>query len=73
MNKKCRCHTCKKDYKAYLRKKRDARRNKQHHELKPMPRMRGYDTMTLGEYNRERKQEVPKSAIRRDKWKRSAV
>jgi len=58
-----------------LRKKRDSknRKAKQHHELRPMPRMRGYDTMTREEYYRERVNEPTRSAIRRDSWKRSAI
>jgi len=71
---RCRCHVCRADYKAYLRKKRDSK--KPHHELKSMPVMRGYDTITLGEYKREQIKEVPRSAVRRNKsgWKsKSAI
>ena len=68
---RCRCHVCRADYKASLREKRASK--KPHHELKPMPVMRGYDTMTLGEYKREQIGEVPKSAVRRNNWKQSAI
>jgi hypothetical protein len=68
---RCRCHVCRADYKASLRKKRASK--KPHHELKPMPVMRGYDTMTLGEYKREKIGEVPRSAVRRNNWKQSAI
>ena len=71
MKHRCRCHICRADYKASLRKKRASK--KPHHELKPMPVMRGYDTMTLGEYKREKIGEVPRSAVRRNNWKQSAI
>ncbi len=72
MNHRCRCHTCKTDYKAFLREKRKGN-GKQHHEKNPSPRLRGYDTMTREEYYREQPTDVPRSTVRRSSWKQSAI
>ena len=67
----CRCNKCVKEHTAHLQRKRNEA--KPHHESKPMPVMRGYDTMTLGEYKREQIGEVPRSAVRRNNWKQSVI